>query len=317
MLLSRFFRAISSGLIISCASLAYGQDYPNKPIRILTSEVGGGTDILARLLAQGITVPLGQPVIVENRGSRLIGELGAKAPPDGYTILAASSTVMVAPLLEKTGYDAVKDFAPVTLATRSPLLLIVHPSLPVTSVKEFITLAKARPGALNYGTGGTGSSPHLGAELFNSMAGIRTVRINYKGTGPAVNAVAAGELQWMIAAPSAVQPHLKSGRLKTLAVTTAEPSRLFPGMPTVASSLPGYEIAARAGILAPAQTPPAIVNRLSQEIVRVLNQPEVKEKLFSLGVEAAGNSPAEYSAIIESEIEKLGRIIKDAAIKME
>jgi len=293
------------------------QDYPSKPIRILTSEVGGGTDILARLLAQGIGGPLGQPVIVDNRGSRVIGELGAKAPPDGYTILAASSTMLVAPLLEKTGYDAVKDFVPITLATRSPLLLIVHPSLPVKSVKEFIALAKGRPGALNYGTGGTGSSAHLGAELFNSMAGISTVRVNYKGTGPAVQAVAAGEVQWMIAAPSAVQPHLKSGRLKALGVTTAEPSRLFPGMSTVAGTLPGYEIAARAGILAPAKTPAAIVNRLNQEIVRVLNQPEVKEKLFSLGVEAAGNSPAEYSAMINSELEKLGKVIKDAGIRAE
>ena len=310
-------RLFSVSLMVVVTGLGHAQDYPSKAIRILTSEVGGGTDILARLIAQGISGPLGQPVIVENRGSRLIGELGAKSPPDGYTILAASSTVLVAPLLEKTTYDALRDFVPVTLATRSPLVLIVHPSLPVKSVKEFIALAKARPGALNYGTGGTGSSAHLGAELFNSMAGIKSERINYKGNAPAINDVAAGHVQWMIAAPSAVIPHLQSGRLKVLAVTTAEPTKLFPGTPTVASFLPGYEVAARAGILAPARTPMPIVNRLGQEIVRVLSQPEVKERLFTLGVESAGNSPAEYSAMIKGEIEKIGKIIKEAGIKIE
>ena len=319
MLLTRTNRRVLAiiGSMIMGAGVVCAQDYPTKPIRILTSEAGGGTDIQARLIAQGITGPLGQPVIVENRGSQLIGDLGAKAPPDGYTILLASSTVLVSPLLEKRSYDALKDFVPITLATRSPLLLIVHPSLPVKSVKEFIALAKSRPGALNYGSGGTGSSGHLGAELFNSMAGINTVRINYKGTGPAINATAAGEVQWMIAAPSAVTPHLKSNRLKVLAVTTPEPSRLYPGMATIATILPGYDISARSGVLAPARTPMAIITRLNQEIVRVLNQADVKEKLFGLGVEAAPNSPEEYSAMIKTELEKLGKVIRDANIKLE
>ena len=293
------------------------QDYPTKPIRIMTSEIGGGTDILARLLAQGISGPLGQTVIIENRGSRFLGPLGAKAAPDGYTLIAAASTFLLSPLLEKTSYDPIRDFAPITTATRAPNVLIVHPSLPLKSVKELIALARSRPRALNYGSGGTGSSAHLAAELFNSMAKVEIVRINYKGTGPALNDVIAGQVQMMIATPGSVVPNIKSGRLRALAVTSSEPSRLFPGLPTVASTLPGYEITAKAGVFAPAGTPAGIVSRLNQEMVRTLNNPEVKERLFGLGVEATSSSPEEFSAIIKSDITRMGKVIRDSGIQME
>jgi tripartite-type tricarboxylate transporter receptor subunit TctC len=219
--------------------------------------------------------------------------------------------------LEKTAYDPVKDFAPVTIATHSPNVLIVHPSLPVKSVRELIALAKTRQGELNYASGGTGSSAHLGAELFNAMAGVKIVRINYTGTGPAINDLIAGQEQMMIAAPGSVVPHLKSGRLRGLAVTSAEPSALFPGMPTVAATLPGYEISSRTGILAPARTPAAIINRLNQEIARVLNQPDVKEKLFNLGVEAAPSTPEQFETAIKSELTRMGKVIKDTGIRTQ
>ena len=305
------------GVMALSAGMASGQEYPNKPIRIMTSEIGGGTDIMVRLLAQGISGPLGQAIIIENRGSRFLGPLGAKAAPDGYTLIAAASTFLLGPLLEKTAYDPVKDFAPITIATRAPNVLIVHPSLPVKSVKELIALAKTRPGELNYASGGTGSSAHLAAELFNSMAKVSIVRINYKGTGPALNELVAGQVQMMIATPGSVVPHIKSGRLRALAVTSPAPSRLFPGLPTVAASLPGYEITAKAGVLAPAGTPATIVSRLNQEMVRVLNQQEVKDKLFSLGVEAGGNSPEEFGAMMKSDIARMSKVIKEAGIRAD
>jgi len=196
-------------------------------------------------------------------------------------------------------------------------VLIVHPSLPVKSVKELIALAKTRPKDLNYASGGTGSSSHLAAELLNSMAKVDIVRINYKGTGPALNDVIAGQVQMMIATPGSVVPNIKSGRLRALGVTSPDPSRLFPGLPTVAAALPGYEITAKAGVLAPAGTPAAIVNRLNQEMVRVLNQQDVKDKLFSLGVEAGGNSSEEFGAMMKSEMARMGKVIKDAGITAE
>jgi tripartite-type tricarboxylate transporter receptor subunit TctC len=306
--------AVATGL---CVSAVCAQDYPSRPIRIMTSEIGGGTDITARLIAQGISGPLGQPVVIDNRGSRFLGPLGAKAAPDGYTLIAAASTFMLGPLLEKTPYDPVRDFAPVTLATQAPNVFVIHPSLPAKTVKEFIALAKSRPKDLNYGSGGSGSSAHLAAELFNSMANVQIVRINYKGTGPALNDLLAGHVQMMIATPGSVTPNIKSGRLRALAVTSPKPSRLFPELPAVANTLPGYEITARAGVLAPAGTPSSIVNRLNQEIVRVLDQPDVKDKLFSLGVEAGGNTPAEFGAMIKSEMARMSKVIKAAGISPE
>ncbi len=307
----------SAIVVVLGASTVYAQEFPSKPIRIMTSEIGGGTDITARLIAQGITGPLGQPVIIDNRGSRFLGPLGAKFPADGYGLIAAASTFMLGPLLEKTSYDPIRDFAPITIATRAANVLIVHPSMPVKSVKELIALAKVKGEQLNYASGGTGSSAHLAFELFNSMADTKIVRINYKGTGPALNDVIAGQVQMMIATPGSVVPNIKSGRLRALGVTSPEPTRLFPGLPTIASALPGYEITAKAGIWAPAGTPPAVIHRLNQEIVKVLAQPDTREKLFNIGVEAGGNTPEEFSAIIKSDITRMAKVIKEAGIAPE
>ena len=299
------------------SQLALGQEYPAKPIRLLVNEIGGGADVTARLVGQGLSAGLGQPVIIDNRGSRLVGPVGAKSAPDGYTLIVGTSTFLLGPLLEKTTYDPVKDFAPISILTKAPNVLIVHPSLPVKSVKELLALARAKPKQLNYASGSTGSSAHLAAELFNSMAKVDIVRINYRGTGQALTDVMSGQVQMMIAAPGSAAPLMKSGRLRAIGVTSSEPTKLMPGVPTVAASLPGYEFTNKAGMLAPAGTPPAIVQRLSQEIVRVLAQPDAKEKLLGIGVDAGGSTPEEFLAIMKTDLTRIGKLIKDAGITAE
>jgi tripartite-type tricarboxylate transporter receptor subunit TctC len=215
-------------------------------------------------------------------------------------------------------YDALADFTPVTLTDRSPSVLNVHPSLPVKSVKELIALAKARPGELNYGSSGIGGASHLAGELFKYMAGVNIVWVGYKSGGHATTAVLSGEVQMQISDPNGIAPHVKAGRLRALAVTTLQPSPLVPGLPTVSESgVPGYEAAGLTGVFAPAKTPAAIINRLNQECARLLNQPEVKERLFNLGLEAVGNTSEQFIAIIKSDITRMGKVIKEAGIKIQ
>ena len=210
-------------MILGCGSV-YGQHYPNRPIRLVTADAGGGSDLLSRLIAQGISGPLGQQVIVDNRRSGVIpGDIVAKAPADGHTLLFYSNIAWVGSLLSKTPYDPVRDLAPITLAARAPNIVVVHPSLPVKSVKELIALSKAKPGSLDYASTGEGGSSHLATELFKAMAGIDMVRIPYKGSGAAINALLGSEVRVMFASAGAVVPHIKSGRLRALAVTSAQP----------------------------------------------------------------------------------------------
>ena len=320
MLLRFVFLMFSAGMMLG-AGAGFGQDYPNKPVRIVTAEGGGGADFMSRLIAQGLTVSLGQQVVVENRGGAsgaIAAQAVAKAPADGYTLLFYSNGIWTLPLLRDVPYDPVKDFAPLTLVAISPNMIVVHPSLPVRSVKQLIALAKARPGELNYSMGGTGTTPHLAAELFKSMAGVDIVRINYKGAGPALNELIGGQVQLTFATTASGMPHVKSGRLKALAVTSAEPSALVPGLPTVAASgLPGYESVASYGMFSTARTPAALVSRLNEEIVRVLRRAEVKEKLFNTGVEVVGGSPEGFAAMMKMEMLKWGKVIRDAGIRGE
>jgi tripartite-type tricarboxylate transporter receptor subunit TctC len=311
-------KIVSGGIVVLGAAAVYGQDYPNKPMRIITAAGGGATDVAARLIAQGLAGGFGQPVVVENRPSSLVGEIVAKAPPDGYTLLVVGSAFVIGPLLQKTSYDPLRDFSPISLTSSSPNILVVHPSLPVKSVKELIALARARPGELNYGSGPAGSSPHLAAELLKSMAGVNIVRISYKGGGPAVIGLIGGEVQLMISPAGSVSTNIKSGKLRALAVTSAQPSALLPGLPTVAATgVPGYESSSLVGMLAPAGTPETISNRLNQEIVRVLNRVDVKEKFLNAGLETIGSSPGQFAATMKSEIAKWGKVIKGAGIKDE
>lgn len=313
---------ILAGITLLATGVARGQDYPNRPIQMVTSEPGGGNDFAARLIAQGLAGNLGQQVIVSNRGAAggvIAAETVAKAPPDGYTLLFYGSNIWLMPFLRnKVPYDPVRDFAAVTLAVRAPIILVTHPSIAVTSVEELIALAKASPGRLNYGSGATGSASQIATELFKAMAGVDIAKISYKGNGPALNALIAGEVQLAFATPGSVAPHIKSGRLKALAVTSAQPSALVPGLPTVAASgLSGYEATSIVGVFAPAKTPATLINRLNREFVRVLNRADVKERFFNVGVETVGSSPEEFAATVKSEMARLGAVIRNAGIHDE
>ena len=299
------------------ANIAFAQDYPVKPIHMLTNSSGGSSDFVARLVAQGISGPLGQQVVMENRsGATIAGDIASKSPADGYTLVYWGSTFWTLPLMRKNmPYDTLRDFVPVVMTVTEPLILVVHPSLPVKSARDLIALAKARPCALNYASGGTGSSNHLAAELFKSMAGIKVVGVQYKGSGAGLIGLMSGQVQVMFTATAAVMPHTKSGRLRALAVTTAQPSELVPGLPTVAATgLPGYETSQKAGIFAPIKTPAAIVNRLNREVVQFLDKPEVKKQLLNQGVEVVASTPEEFATRIRSEVARMDKVIREADI---
>ncbi len=311
--------AIPLAIIVLGTGAAPAQNYPSKTVRIVTSEPGGGTDVGARLVAQGLPSLLGQAVIVENRGGAggaIAADIVVKALPDGYTVLYYTNALWLAPFMrDNVGYDPVRSFVPIILVARSPSVLVVHPSVPANSVKELLALAKAKPGQLNYGSGAAGM---LAAELLKVMAGVNIVRVPYKGAGPALTAAIAGEVQVLMAASGSIGPQIKAGRVKALAVTGPTRSPAFPDLPTVAeAALPGYESAAVFGMLAPAKTPAAIVNRLNQDTGRVLATPEVREKLLAGGIEVAGGSPEQFAAAIKSEMATMGKVIKDAGIRAE
>jgi len=305
---------------LTCCNLAAqaAQDYPTKPVRIVTPPAGAGNDYVARVIAQGLTASLGQQLVVDNRPAAIVGELVAKAPADGYTLLAIGSVLWLTPLLQdNVGYDPVKDFSPISVTGLSVNVLVVHPSVAANSVKELIALAKAKPGQLNYATGGTGSSNHLAAELFKSMAGINLVRIPYKGSGPAVNDLVSGQVQIMFPTTAAGLPHVKSGRLRALAVTSLQPSALAPGLPTVTDSgVPGYESVVMYALFAPAKTPAAIVKRVNKDLVQYLRSPAGTERLFTAGIEVVASTPGELATAMKSEMTRLGKLIKDANLRV-
>jgi tripartite-type tricarboxylate transporter receptor subunit TctC len=309
-------RFTCSLICVFAANAVVAQTYPSKPIRILTTEIGSASDLAARLVAKELQTSLGQSVVVENRA--LIGvELAAQAAPDGYTLLHYTSPLWIIPLFRSSvAWDVSRDFTPIGMTVVSPNMLVVHPALPVKSVNELIALAKARPGELNYGTSSTGSGNHLAGELFKSMAGVKIVRIAYKGGNSSLNAVMAGEMQLAFPAAGTAMSHVKAGKLRALAVTSPAPSALAPELPTMAASgLPGYESISYTCLLAPARTPVSIVNRLSQEAAQGLRVPIVKERLFNAGSEVVGSSPAEAVAIIRTETERIRKLIDDAGLR--
>ena len=304
-------------LALTAASTAQAQSFPAKPIRIITSGVGGAGDVASRLVAQGIAPALGQQVIVDNRASGPIPvEVTLKSPADGYTLMLYGSTVWLGPYLRANAPDPLRDFAPISLAATAPNILVVHPSLPVKNVKEFVALAKARPGALNYGTTGIGSSPHLAAELFQAMAGVQFVRISYKGAGAALTDLIGGQIQLSFATASSVSPHLKTGRLRALGVSSARESILLPGLTTIAAAgLPGYESSSLQGVFAPAGVPAPILQKLSQEIMRYLHSSDAREKFLAVGVEVVGSTPEQFTAAMKTEMSRMGKVIRDAGIR--
>jgi tripartite-type tricarboxylate transporter receptor subunit TctC len=303
--------------VASGGSPAYAQLISTRYVRIVTSEPGSTNDWTARIMAQDLTKALGHTVIVENRGNMAI-EYAAKATPDGNTLLYYGNSVWIQPLFRSAPYDPVKDLAAVTLATISPSAIVVHPSVPVKSVKELLDLAKAKPGVLNCAAGSIGASSHLSMELFKSMAGIDIVRVPYKGTGPSVTAILAGQVHMMFSPLGSVTNHIKSGKLRILAIGNERASELAPNVPTIAESgVPGYESSSITGMFAPGNTPSAIVQKVYQEIVRGLSQPGVKEKFLGQGMELVLNSPEEFSARVKSEMAKWGKVIKEAGLREE
>ena len=309
---------VSAGLALCAfgADSTYAQAYPSKPIRILTVQPGSASDLPVRLIAPELHGRLGQPVVVDGRG--LIGvEVAAHAAPDGYTLLHYTSPIWVIPLLRNdVAWDVARDFAPVALTVASPNVLVVHPSLPVRSVKELVALAKRRPGELNYGTSSTGSTNHIAGELFQSMTGTKIVRISYKGGAQAVASVMSGELQLAFPAAGSIMGHIKAGKVRALAVTSAQPTALAPGLPTMAQSgLPGYETVSYTCLFAPAKTPAAIVARLSEEVGRTLQLPAIRERLFNAGSEVVASTPAQAVATIRSETDRLRKLINDMGLR--
>lgn len=316
--MARFAFNLAVGALLMAAASGIAQEYPSKTVRIVASEAGGSGDFVARLVAQGLTSAFGQQVVVDNRGGGVIaGDVVAKSPPDGHTLLLYGNTLWLLPLMRKQmPYDPYRDFMPVTLAARAVNVLVVHPSLPVKSVKDLIALARARPGALNFSSAAPGTMNHLAAELFKSMAKINIVRVSYRGSASALTAVMSGEVQMMFAAAAPVRPHIQAARVKALAVTTATRSTSYPDLPTVAeAALPGFEAVSAHGVFVPAKTPDSIVARLHQEIVRVLQRRESKERLAGIGAEPVGSTPEQLAGEIKAEIARMGKVIREAGIQ--
>ncbi len=318
---------IYQNVMVSCtiaiallaASIVSAQDFPTKPIRLLTTTPGGANDHVARLVSTGVSENTRWSVVVENRPTALIAaETVSKGAPDGYALLVSTDNLWIGPYLQKVPYDPVRDFTPIARTTTAPNVLVVHPSLPVRNVKELIALAKARPGELNWGAGAIGSSTHLAGELFTYMTATKITFIPYKSSGTAMLSLVGGQIQLMFGSAGTATPYVKAGRLRLLGVSTSEPSTLVPGAPTIASAgVPGYEMGQVSGIFAAAGTPGPIINRLNQEILRALARPDIKEKFFNLGMDAAGSSPQEFASLIKADMARLGKMIKDANIKVE
>lgn len=304
----------------ACAALAQGLEYPSRPVRMLVGFApGGATDIIARQVAAGLSESLGQPVLVENRpgaSSQIAGDLVAKSAPDGHVLLMTTQTLMTSMIIEKRTYpDLTKDLAAVSLCATSPLILVSHPSLPVRSLQDLIELVRSKPGAMNYGSGGAGTTPHLGAELMAHMAKLKMVHVPYKGEAPAITDLLGGQLPFMFSNVTASNPHVQAGKLRALAVTGRSRTPAVPGVPTLdESGLPGFEIIGFFGVMAPAATPRPIVARLNAEIAKVLARPDTRERFAAQALEPGNMSAEQYGAYIKSEAAKYGRLIREAGI---
>jgi len=311
-------------VLVALASTADAQSWPSKPIRIISPyPPAGANDLLARIIAPKLSEQLGQPVVVENRAGatgNIGAELVAKAPADGYTLLmgqAGNLTINIS-LMAKIPFDPVRDFSPVTMVASTPNVLVVHPSLPVRTVKDLIALAKAKPGQINYATSGIGSPGHLAAELLNKSAGIRLVHIPYKGAAPALLDVVAGNAHLYFTSAVSAQPFIPSGRLRMVAVASAKRSPSLPEVPTVAEAgFPEFDVSSWWGVVAPASTPREVVMRLQVEIHRVIALPEIRTKLAEQGLDIATNTPEQFAAYIKSETAKWAKLIREVGVKPE
>jgi len=319
----RVLAAVAAATLACAGAPAFAQAWPAKPITMVVPfPPGGPTDLVARLLAQKLGEQLGQNVIVDNKGGAN-GNIGAmavaRAPADGYTILYNTSSIALSPSLYKSlSYDVEKDFAPVALTAVVPLALVVNPGVPANNVKEFVAYAKAHPGKLTYGSAGNGNVTHLGAFQFAQANGVDAVHAPYKGSAPADLALAAGDIQFMTDTVNSVMGFVKDKRMKMLAVTTAKRMSLFPEVPTLAESgMPGFEVGAWQGVMVPAATPRLVIERLNAEIVKALQNPELRAKLAAQGAEPLGSTPAEYGAYVKKELARWGQVVKASGVSIE
>jgi tripartite-type tricarboxylate transporter receptor subunit TctC len=296
--------------------------YPVRPVRVIVmSTPSSGPDILARLLNPKFADAFGQQLVIDNRAgaSGIIGaEIGAKAAPDGHTLtLATSQVVIVSVMYDKLPFDLHKDFSPITLLGSTPFIMVVNPSVPAANIKEFVALLKSKPDQMRYGSGGSGSPPHLAAERFKSMTGTAIQHVPYKGVAPALTDTISGQLQMTISVVPMIMPHIKSGKVRALGVTSLARTALAPDLPTVAESIPGYEVTGWYGLLAPAKTPASIITRLNNELVKAIKSPDIQEKMSGLGVETKGTTPEEFAAHIKAETEKMRAAVKASGARVE
>ena len=312
-----------SAFLSPLSAFAQSQNYPNKPVRVVVSfSTGGTTDILARYLSQKLSESLGQPFVVENKpgaGGILGNDIVAKAAPDGYTLLmgSASSLAVNVSMYKFFPYDPHKDFAPVMQVASGPFIIVVNPGVPANNLRELITLAKAKPGQINFGSSGNGTSIHLTGELLNSMADIRMTHVPYKGTGPAMFDTISGQVQMTLSDMVPFVPHIASGKLRAIAQTTAKRSLLLPDLPTVAETLPGYDATSWYGLMAPAGTPAPIIQKLHAELTKIMQSAEVKARYAQLGVEPVVNSPEQYKTFVAAEIVKWADVVKRSGAKVD
>lgn len=313
-----------TGLFLALVSCSiWAQSWPNKPVRmIIAFPPGGPTDLVSRVLAQRLSEQLGQQVIVDNKpgaGGNLAAELAARATPDGYTIFYNTSAIVIGPALYgKVNYDTLKDFAPVALTASVPMVLVVNPQLPARSVKEFLDLAKSRPGALNYSSSGTGTITHLASAMMSTQTGIQTQHIPYKGSAPGLVDLAAGQTQFMIDTINTVLPYVRDNRLRGLAVTSSKRSTLLPDLPTLAESgMPGFDAAAWQGIVVPTGTPADIIQKLNAEVNKALAHPDVRARLAAQGAEILGGTTTEYANHLRTEMPRWAKAVKDSGAKAE
>jgi len=318
-----FLRRCAVAAAITCVSagITYAQPYPSKPVRIVVPFApGGGTDVIARYLAAGMTESLKRQVIVDNRAgaNAIVGtEIVARAPADGYTLLFVSSPHSVNPsMYAKLPYDTLRDFAPVAMVASSPYFLVTHPSLPARNVKELVALARKQPDQILYGSGGSGSSAHLTAELFNQMAGVKLREVPFKGAGPALIGALTGEVALVFGNALTVKPHIESGRLRALGIASAQRSKSAPDLPTISEAgVPGFRSDAVLGMLAPARTPRAIIDTLNAEAHKVMRQPDSVEAMRRMAVDIALSTPEEFGQLIESEMQRWSKVVRALNLK--
>ena len=320
----RMVRVLIAALAASAVTTEIrAQAYPGKPIRMIVAvPPGGPADTLARLVGPRLGEALGQAVVIDNRpgaNGNIAYEMAARAVPDGYTLVLVAAGIAINPsLYREVKYDPLKDFAPITQGIAVPNILVVHPAVAATSVKELVALAKARPGQVTFASAGNGTSGHLALEQFRLMAGIQVIHVPYKGGGPALGEVLAGQVQALFSIALAATPQVNAGKVRALAITSARRSALAPGLPTVAEvGFPGFEVVGWFGWLAPARTPPEIVNRLNHDMVHILSEPQTKERLLALGADPVGNTAPAFAAFIRSEHDKWARVIRQAGIRAE